>query len=127
MNAPSPAQLRRAEGATWGDKPPARRPKMRLLDVRPLAGAVRGFSAIELPIGLMINSIPILIGKNGPWTSLPNKPQIGQDGRYKTDVNGKAQYTPFLWWRDRDLSDRFSTAVVELVRQGHPDALSDSP
>jgi hypothetical protein len=101
---------------------------MRLLDFRPLAkGALRGLATLEPPIGLMINGIPILIGENGPWTSLPNKRQIGQDGRHKTDVNGKAQYTPVLSWRDRDLSDRFSTAVVELVRQGHPDARSDSP
>jgi hypothetical protein len=81
---------------------------------------LRGFADLELPIGLMINDIPILIGKNGPWTSLPSKPQIGQDRRKKSDVNGKAQYTPVLSWRDRDLFDPFSTAVVELIRAAHP-------
>jgi hypothetical protein len=31
-------------------------------------------------------------------------------------VGGKRQYSLILEWRDRDLSDRFSAAVIELVR-----------
>ena len=30
-------------------------------------------------------------------------------------------------WRDRELSNRFSTAVVELVRQAYPDVIGDEP
>jgi len=36
---------------------------------------------------------------------------------------GKAQYASILSWRDRDLADRWSAAVVALVRAAYPDAL----
>jgi hypothetical protein len=51
------------------------------------------------------------------------KPQVDKDGQHKRDVNGKPAYRPVLEWRDRDLSDRFSAAVVDLIRASHPDAL----
>lgn len=38
-------------------------------------------------------------------------------------ANGKVLYAPVLEWRDRDLADRFSEAVVELIQREHPDAL----
>jgi hypothetical protein len=124
MTAPSPAQLRRAEAATWGDKPPARRPKMRLLDFRPLAkGALRGFARVELPSGLRISDVPLLVGKRGPFTTLPAKPVLDAERRQKCDANGKPTYAAVLEWRDRDLANRFSDAVVELVRREYPDSL----
>jgi hypothetical protein len=127
MTAPSPAQLRRAEAATWGDKPPARRPKMRLLDFRPLAkGALRGFATVELPIGLKLIDCPVLVGRNGPFVRLPSKPQVDKEGRQKTDASGKPAYTPTLEWNSRELGDRFSQAVVMAIRQRRPSALDEA-
>ena len=98
--------------------------QMRLVGWRPIAkGSLRGFAVVELPIGLKIHDIPVFIGTNGPWASLPNKPQIDRDGRQKVGANGKAAFSPILEWRDKDLRDRFSEAVVGLVRDAHPDAL----
>jgi hypothetical protein len=51
------------------------------------------------------------------------KPVLDRDGR-QVKPDGKPQYAAVLKWRDRDLNDRFSTAVVELVRQDYPDALN---
>jgi hypothetical protein len=48
---------------------------------------------------------------------------LDRDGR-QVKPDGKPQYAAVLKWRDRDLNDRFSTAVVELVRQDYPDALN---
>jgi hypothetical protein len=48
---------------------------------------------------------------------------IDRDGRQIIN-NGKPQYAVVLKWRSRDIADRFSDAVVELVRQQHPDALN---
>jgi hypothetical protein len=80
---------------------------------------------LELPIGLTINDILVLVGKSGPIATLPGKPQINRDGRQKTDVNGKAQYASILKWCDRHLSSRFSETVVELVHAAHPGAFAN--
>lgn len=37
---------------------------------------------------------------------------------------GKAQFAAVLEWRNRQLADRFSAAVVELIRAAHPNALT---
>ena len=116
---PSQAALRRAEAATWGAIPPldpAPRPepkRMRLIAWKPLVkNGLRGFATVLLPIA---------------WASLPSKPQLDQDGQHKRDVNGKAAYSPILEWKDRDLSDRFSQAVVALVRAEYPDLFEGEP
>jgi len=69
--------------------------------------------------------VPIRTGPNGLWAGLPAKPEIDCDGRGKTDGNGKPVYAEVLRWRDRELSNRFSQAVVALVRQAHPNDLAD--
>jgi hypothetical protein len=125
---PSENQPRRAEAATWGARPDASlgRPKLRLLSWKPLVkNNLRGFATVELPIWLKIHHIPVLVGRNGPWASLPSKPQLDRDGRQKTDANGKAAFAPVLEWRSREMSERFSKAVVALVRAAHPDDLND--
>jgi hypothetical protein len=45
---------------------------------------------------------------------------LGPDGAVLRDEAGKARYTPVLRWRDRDLGERWSRAVVELVRAAYP-------
>jgi hypothetical protein len=116
-----------ATRAAWGAKPtgaPAR-PRMRLISWRPLAkGSLRGFATIELPIGLVIAEVPIFATSGRVWASLPSKPQVDKDGQHKRDVNGKLAYEAILRWRSRDLSDRFSSAVIALINEHHPGALA---
>ncbi len=101
---------------------------MRLVGWKPLPkNSLRGFATVELPIGLTIADIPVLIGKNGPWASLPSKPQIDRDGTHKRDANGKPLYVAILSWRDRELSARFSDSVVALVRDADAHALDGEP
>jgi hypothetical protein len=126
MTAPIEAELRRGEVATWGPRPDvgAARPKIRLISWKPLVkNSLRGFAAVELPIGLKIADIPVLVSNGKAWASLPSKPQVDKDGQHKRDTNGKPAYTPILEWRDRNLSDRFSAAVVDLIHASHPGAL----
>jgi len=112
-----------AHAVAWGDKPSSRR--MMLRSFRPLAkGALRGFATIELPSGLVLHDVAIRAGRNGPWASLPSKPVLDRDGRHRSDTNGRHQYAPVAEWRSRELADRFSAALVELVRAAHPDALN---
>jgi hypothetical protein len=123
------AELRRGERATWGLKPGGSltRPKMRLVSWKPLIkNSLRGFATIELPIGLRMFDVPVLVSNGKAWASLPSKPQIDKDGQHKRDANGKPAYAPILEWRDRDLADGFSAAVVALIRDAHPEALEDA-
>ena len=104
---------------------PADRPRLRLIEWRPLVkNSLRGFVSIELPIGLTIREVPVLVGKNGPWAALPAKPQIDGGGQVRRDPNGKIAYVAILQWRNKELADRFSQAVIDLLLAHHPRALS---
>jgi hypothetical protein len=121
MPSPSECELRRGEEAAWGPRPATR---MRLLAWRPtVKNSLRGFADLKLPIGLKIHDVPVWLGPNGAWASLPSKPQIDKQGRQKVDANDRGLYVPLLEWRDKALRDRFSAAVVALVCAAHPDAL----
>jgi hypothetical protein len=127
IRSPSQNQLRRAEQIfkprTAKPEPTAEppKPKLRLVSWRALnKNSLRGFATVELPIGLTIADIPVLVSQGGLWAALPAKPQLDQNGRHRRDANGKPAYSPILQWRDKDLSKRFSATVVELVRAAHP-------
>jgi hypothetical protein len=101
------------------------RPRMMLDAFKPLSkGALRGFATVRLPIGLTIADIPVCTSHGRTWASLPSKPILDRDGRH-VEQDGKRKYAPILTWADRDTADRWSAAVVELVRQHHPDALDE--
>jgi hypothetical protein len=120
---PSEDELRRAEAATWGT-PPADRPRMRLVAWKPLVkNSLRGFATIELPNGLRIQEVPVLLSKGKAWAALPSKPVITRDGDL-SKIDGKIQYAKLLEWRSREPSDGFSARVVALVRQAHPEDLA---
>ncbi len=105
----------------YGDRPPS----VRLIEWRPLAkNSLRGFATVEfVPLGLRIIDCPVLVSHGRTWCALPSKLQVDSSGRQKTDATGKALYVPVLQWRNRALSDRFSTAVVSAIRRAYPDAL----
>lgn len=108
-----------ATAVGYGDRPAPR--QLRLISWKPIVrGALRGFATVELPIGLRIIDIPVMIGSNGPWATLPSKPELDSEGHRKLDINGKPTWAPVLEWRTRELRERFADAVVALVRQAHP-------
>jgi hypothetical protein len=47
--------------------------------------------------------------------------ELDRDGKRRTGINGKAIYSPLAEWRDRALADRFSAAVVAVLRTRQPD------
>jgi len=47
----------------------------------------------------------------------------GRDGKEKADANGKRRFAPGLEWRNRELANRFSAAVINVIRRAAPDAL----
>ena len=87
-------------------------------------GALIGFANIELPNGLKISDCPVLTSHGKAWATLPSKPVLDRDGK-QIVVDGKRQYCSLLEWNSRDLSERFSQTLIELVRAKHPEALDD--
>src|SRR5262249_5832774 len=113
------SDLRRAERLYTPQQP-----GLRLIEFRSIVkGSLRGFATVELPIGLKIHDVVIVAGSRGCWANMPSRPQIDQDGRQPRNANGKPRYSPTLEWRDRDLANRFSAAVIAAIRAAHPDAL----
>jgi hypothetical protein len=110
-----------AHAVAWGDRPPPK--PMRLISFKPIIkGSLRGFATVELPIGLVIEECPVLVGLHGAWAALPSKPVLDREGR-QAKPDGKPQYAAIMKWRDRELQNRFSQAVVDLVRDYDSDAL----
>jgi hypothetical protein len=72
-----------------------------------------------LPKGLLIHDVPLLYSHSKAWTALPAKPQIDCDRRRKRVASGKPAYIKILEWRNRELSNRFSDALIALIRSTH--------
>ena len=92
-------------------------PRMTLEAFKPLRkGSLIGFACVRLSIGLTIADIPCCTSHGKTWASLPAKPILDRDGRH-VEESGKKKYAPILQWADRAVADRWSAAVVELVRR----------
>jgi hypothetical protein len=86
-------------------------------------GSLRGFACISLPNGLQVDDCPVLSTAGKHWATLPSKPVVTKDGlQARIPGSGKPQYAAMLRWSDRDTSQRFSDAVVALVRTVDPGA-----
>jgi hypothetical protein len=98
---------------------------IRLRGFRPLAkGTLIGFADIELPGALLVHDCPVFRAKDGSaWAALPAKPVVDRDGKQKADANGKRQFAPVLEWCNRELANRFSAVVINLIRRAAPDTL----
>jgi hypothetical protein len=51
---------------------------------------------------------------------------LDASGMAMRDDKAKIQYVPILEWSDRETAKRFSSAVIELIRQQYPDALASA-
>ena len=85
-------------------------------------GALRGVASLRMSNTMIIHKVMLFAQGNRTWAALPSEPMIDRDGRVMTDANGKRRYNPLLAWPDKATSDRFSAAMVELVRQRDPSA-----
>jgi hypothetical protein len=132
MTRPSESQMRLPEAATWGPRQNPEPSDVRLHTIalvawpprRPLVkGAPRGFATVLLPNGLQIADVAIFETCGKAWASPPSKPVVGKDGQLKIGPNGRPDYTVIPQWKNRELVDGFSAAVVDAVRAAYPEAL----
>jgi hypothetical protein len=113
-----------ATAVGFGDRPPPKR--MRLTSFKLVRrGALVGFCTIRLPNGLLISDCTIWQSAAGQtWASLPTKPMLDRAGVH-VKVDGKKQYERILSWPDRATGDRWSSALLELIRERYPEAFDD--
>jgi hypothetical protein len=96
-------------------------PRMKLCEWKPMRrNTLHGFAVIEMPSGLVVRDVAIHEKAGKWWASLPSRPVLDSDGKQIVSHAGHRQYAAVLGWRDRDLADRFSAALIELVRAEHP-------
>jgi DNA-binding cell septation regulator SpoVG len=89
------------------------------------AGSMRGFLSVELPSGMVVNDLKLMIGPTGkPWLAMPSQKQVDRDGTPRLDANGKQTYTQFVEFANRSAADRFRHLVLAAFRQQHPEALA---
>jgi hypothetical protein len=101
-------------------RPPTERPRLRLLEFRPIIkGALRGFATVDLPPGLIISDIGVFCGPNGTWANLPTRPVLDASGQHKLGANGRKEYAPVMRWRNKDLAHRFSDSLTALIIAVH--------
>ena len=99
------------------------RPKLWLLEWEPVGkGALVGRAKVRLPNGLEISDVALFAKDGRCWVQLQSEPMRDRDGKPFTDETGRSRYRSSIRWTSRELQDRFSTTVVELVLAAHPSA-----
>ena len=98
---------------------------VRILDWRPLRrNSLLGFAKVELPSGMVIADVTVLIGERGPWASPPSKPMIDRNGIVLRDEKNKIRYQPIIEFTSKSVRDRFSTAIIDALRLAHPEVFA---
>lgn len=100
---------------------------VRILDWRPLRrNSLLGFAKIELPSGMVIADVTVLIGERGPWASPPSRPMIDRDGIVLRDEKNKIRYQPIIEFTSKSVRYRFSAQVIAALRQAYPAMFADA-
>lgn len=72
------------------------------------SGALQGFADIFVPKwGVEIKSIAVFMRDGRRWISMP--------GREYTNAEGQVKNAPFMWFKDKNMSDIFSEEVKKAV------------
>jgi hypothetical protein len=89
------------------------------------AGSMLAFLNVELPSGMIVNDLKLMIGPAGkPWLAMPSQRQLDRDGNPRLDANGKQVWSQLVEFASRSAADRFRHLVLDALRQQHPEALA---
>ena len=97
--------------------------KLVLRDFRAVTkNSLRGFATFEFPNGMVISDMPVHVKNDSAWVMFPSIPQL-DNGTHKKSPEGKGLYKKVIEWRDRELSERFSAAAIEIIKRDKPEVL----
>jgi hypothetical protein len=98
--------------------------QFRLLRFRKIQkGFLVGFASVELSNGLQIMDL-VVIAKGGKcWVNMPGKARLDSNGVPLRDAGGRILYDAVGRWNSRELGNRFSVAVIQLIERHHPGVL----
>ncbi len=98
------------------------KPKLDIIAWRPIArGALVGWVSVRLPSGLALYHCPVFRAKNSHhFVGLPRLPLMSGTAQI-VDDDGEPQFRPVASWRDGKQANRFSVAVIALLRERYPD------
>ncbi len=93
--------------------------RMQLLEWTPIGkGALIGKAKIMLPNGLEIDNVRLFRRADGAsWAQMPSEMMRDGDGLPIKDNNGRTRYRTLIRWRSKDLQERFSAALIELIEE----------
>lgn len=122
-NRPSRADPRRGAAMAFGGKPSLAAKIRKWTPYRNPAGTMAAFLTVEMPSGMGINDLKLMIGpKDKRWIAPPSVKQVDKDGKPRLDVSGKAIWGRVVEFANRATYDRFQAIVLEAVRRDHPEA-----
>lgn len=107
-----------SEGARDTMQVAPRRPReMQLRSWRPVRSAtLRGFACVDLPNGLQVADVMVMCQRDGNlFAQLPQRPVVRRN-QLVVDQSGRPTYDAPITWQSRELRERFSEKVLELLR-----------
>jgi DNA-binding cell septation regulator SpoVG len=81
---------------------------------------VRGFVDVQLPSGLIINSIKLMVGAQGAhWLAMPAVKAADKEGNEVTNRDGKALWNNFVDFASPQIRARFQQETLAALRRKH--------
>lgn len=88
-------------------------------------GALHGFVTVSMPSGLILREVCVFATNGKIWASPPSRPMVGKDGKVLVGDDGKTKYSPLIEFISKAVRDRWSSSVVDALREAHPEALAN--
>lgn len=78
------------------------------------ARTMRGFLSVQMPSGLIVRDLRLMVGANGQhFLAMP---------AVKIVRNGQTSWSDILDFADRTTRDKFQGPILDALRQQHPEA-----
>jgi hypothetical protein len=94
-------------------------------DFKPLQkNSLIGFARIRLASGIIFHDVSCHCVAGKYWANPPAKPAKTRDGTH-LKKDGKPVWTHIVSFANKELRDKFSSAVIEALRLAHPEAFAE--
>jgi hypothetical protein len=102
---------------------------LRILSWRPWrneAGTVLGFISAELPSGMIVHGLKLMIGPAGKhWIATPaTKRGPPPPGEAEPTDGGKPAWDPIIEFASREVRDRFNAVILAALAEQFPNAFT---